>query len=256
MKKAQVPKWSKGTVELALLLVAALVPLAAAALLTAARSHVQNTSLALIMVAVVVAIATPGRRLAALIAGVSAGLWFDFFLTKPYGSFAIHRTSDLDTTILLTVVALAVGEISARRRRQQHWASVTRDDLERVHVIAGMLAEGDPTAEILPAVAGELAALLGLLSCRFDPSLSKPSGPWLDHSGLLNYGHLAWDLQKDGLPNKDVSLLIEVGGQPVGRFVMRGPELGVPIPAERLTVAITLAQLAGAALQARHTADR
>ena len=69
------------------------------------------------MVAVVVVCVIPGRRSAAAIAGISAGVWFDYFLTKPYESFSIRHHTDIETTVLLIVVAVAVGEISARRRR-------------------------------------------------------------------------------------------------------------------------------------------
>src|ERR1039458_4731973 len=77
------------------------VPPAAAALLVPFRSDITNTALALVMVAVVVVVVAPGRRLAALVAGISAGVWFDFFLTRPYESFALNRSADIQTTVLL-----------------------------------------------------------------------------------------------------------------------------------------------------------
>ena len=50
--------------------------------------------------------------LAALVAAAS----FDFFLTRPYGSFRISRQADITTEILFVVVGLIVGELAARGR--------------------------------------------------------------------------------------------------------------------------------------------
>ncbi len=54
-------------------------PLAAAALMVPLRGHVPNTDLALAMVVAVALVVLPGWRMAALVAGVSAGVWFDFW---------------------------------------------------------------------------------------------------------------------------------------------------------------------------------
>jgi hypothetical protein len=45
-----------------------------------------------------------------------------------------------------------------------------------------------------------------------------------------------------------VSLPVESRGLTVGRFVLRGPKLGVPLSQERCLGAVALADLAGAAL--------
>src|ERR1700681_1329512 len=95
-------------------LIAALVlPVAVAAALVPVRGPTLNTNIALIMVVVVVLIAVPGNRLAAAIGGIGAGVWFDFFQVRPYYSFNISQHNDAETTILLLIVALAVGELTA-----------------------------------------------------------------------------------------------------------------------------------------------
>jgi K+-sensing histidine kinase KdpD len=88
------------------LILALIGPLAAAALMIPLRSHVQNTDLALAMVVVVALAVLPGWRIAAVAAGLSAGAWFDFFLTRPYERFSIQRSSDVQTTVLLAVVGI------------------------------------------------------------------------------------------------------------------------------------------------------
>jgi len=60
-------------------------PLALAAVLIPFRDSFPNTDAALALVLVVVAVAAAGRRLAGVVAAVSAAAWFDLFLTVPYG---------------------------------------------------------------------------------------------------------------------------------------------------------------------------
>ena len=87
-------------------------PLALAGLLVPFRGSFPNTDAALAMILVVVAVAANGYRLAGLLAAVSAAAWFDFFLTQPYERFTITRRADIETTVLLLVIGVAVTEIA------------------------------------------------------------------------------------------------------------------------------------------------
>jgi hypothetical protein len=59
----------------------------------------------------------PRWRLAGIVAAVSAAAWFDFFFTMPYERFTITRRGDIETTVLVMAVDIAVTEIAVRRRR-------------------------------------------------------------------------------------------------------------------------------------------
>src|SRR5664279_1615308 len=98
-------------------------PLVACLMLIPFRDSVPNTSVALLLVLVVVGVASAGDRLAGLLAALSAGLGFDFFLTRPYEQFTIASATDLQTTLLLLGVGVAVTEIAYRGREQQAMAS-------------------------------------------------------------------------------------------------------------------------------------
>ncbi len=50
-------------------------------------------------------------------------MWFDFFLTQPYQRFTITRRTDIETTVLLLAVGVAVTEIAVGGRRQHAAAS-------------------------------------------------------------------------------------------------------------------------------------
>src|SRR5262245_65821231 len=69
-------------------------PLALTAILVPFRHDFPNTDAALALVLVVVAVAANGYRLAGYLAALSAAVWFDFFLTRPYEEFAITRRED------------------------------------------------------------------------------------------------------------------------------------------------------------------
>jgi K+-sensing histidine kinase KdpD len=104
-------------------------PFAAALLMVPLRTHTQASNLALVMVAVVAAAAVPGFHLAAIAAGVSAGVWFDFFLTRPYQTLSIQHSTDIQTAVLMTVVAALVGAIASRRRQAGEKAQRSGDEV-------------------------------------------------------------------------------------------------------------------------------
>ena len=228
-------------------------PLAAAGLMIPLRSHVPNTDLALVMVVVVALVVLPGQRTAALLAGLSAGVWFDFFLTKPYERFSIQRSSDVQTTVLLAIVGVLIGEIAVRRRQARSDTRTARDEVVSLYVVAEMLTAGSRADEVVMLVAEQLRDLLFLVDCRFVPGDRDADGPVLDRSGELHYGHLDWSLATDGLPNRDVTLPVESGKRRFGTYVLRGPALGVPITQDRRLAAVALSDLAGASLGAEST---
>jgi hypothetical protein len=227
---------------------ALLAPLAAAAVMIPLRSHVLNTSLALAMVVVVALVVLPGHRLAALIAGLSAGVWFDFFFTKPYESFSIERSADVQTTVLLALVGVLIGEIAARRRQARGEMTTARGEVLSLYVIAEMLAAGSKAEQVVTLVGEQLRELLFLVDSRYQPGVWEQNGPVLERSGELHYGRLEWDLDRDGFPNRDVILPVEAGRHRFGSYILRGPALGVPISQDRRLAAVALSDLAGAAL--------
>lgn len=82
------------------------------AVLVPFRHSFANTDAALLLVAGVVAVAALGNRPGGWLAAVSAGIWFDFFLTKPYEHFSITSRTDIETTVLLLVVGVGVTELA------------------------------------------------------------------------------------------------------------------------------------------------
>jgi hypothetical protein len=209
------------------------------------RSHVTNTALALVMVAVVVVVVTPGRRFAALAAGVSAGLWFDFFLTRPYESFTISHSADIQTSVLLLVVAVGVGELAARDRRHRNEGTSTIFGLAAVQAVTELVSDGAAVDEVLDAVCTSLVSLLHLESCHFDPSRAPVTIPYIERPGLVSYEVYRLDTEVEGLPVSPVTLPVRFNGHLVGRFALQAPLPALPVEVQRLHTAIVLADLAG-----------
>src|SRR5271157_5295897 len=145
-----------------LAVVAVLAPVAAAAALTPWRGRLTPADGALVLVVVIVAVATSGRRWAAALCALSAALSFDYFLTRPYLSLRITRTADLVTGVLLLVVGLCVGDLAARGRHYRKVSREGRDHLLALHAVTELSAAGGRPEDVVGAAAAELQRLMTL----------------------------------------------------------------------------------------------
>jgi K+-sensing histidine kinase KdpD len=228
-------------------------PLALAALLIPFRGSFPNTEAALALILVVVAVAANGYRLAGIMAAVSAAVWFDFFLTHPYERFTITRREDIETTLLLLVIGVAVTEIAVWGRRQHAVASRRAGYLEGINAAAQAAAAGSSPSALTAQVADQLTSVLSLVSCRFQygaAGLGRPAR--LRQDGTVLVADRPWDVDAEGLPQgTDTELLVEGGGVFQGRFLMT-PGPGARPTLEQRLLAVALADQVGAALAAGH----
>jgi hypothetical protein len=225
-------------------------PLLVCLILLPFRGRVPNTSAALLLVLVVVGVASAGDRLAGLLAAVTAGLTFDFFLTVPFQQFTIASATDVQTTLLLLGVGVAVAEIAHRGRKQQGMASERLGYLEGVEGLAKVVADGSSSpSALIEAVSAQIAQMMGLARCRFDYGTGLDC-PRLERDGNLRWRNQIWDVDRNGLPaDNDTELVVESGGQFMGRFLLKAHPSTRPSRAER-QVAAALAAQVGAALRA------
>ncbi|MFB6538826.1 DUF4118 domain-containing protein [Streptomyces noursei] len=231
-------------------LAAALVlPPAFCALLLPFRGWLSNTNAALLLVVVVVAVAVLGHRLAGALAALSAAVWFDFFLTRPYERFAITKSADLATAVLLLAVGVAVSQLAARTRELTVIAITDDDYLAQIHHTARLVESAAGPDAVVDHVRHQLVGLLGLSGCRFEYGTLIGHPPRLLEDGSLTWGRRRWDADRDGLPAEEVELRVSRGGRFHGRFMLRGAPGSVPPLAARL-VAVTLANQVGVAFEA------
>ncbi|MDT4947662.1 MAG: hypothetical protein QOJ37_257 [Pseudonocardiales bacterium] len=227
-------------------------PCAVCAALAPFRFSLPNTDAALVLVVAVVAVAANGHRLAGVVGSISAAVWFDFFLTPPYERFAINDRTDLETTLLLVVVGVAVTEIAVRGRRQRLLAQTDAAYLDAIESTTALVEAGAGPSHLTAHVSNLLTTLLGLRGCCFEAT--RFGGlPRLDPDGQLRVGDSEWDLDQYGMPERDIELLASLHGRAYGRFVLE-PVAGLvaPVPARRC--ASMLASQVAAALAGQRRA--
>jgi K+-sensing histidine kinase KdpD len=227
-------------------------PLALAAVLVPFRASFPDTDAALAMVVVVVAVAANGDRVAGVLAAVSTAVWFDFFLTEPYERLTITRRTDIETTVLLLVIGVAVTEIAVWGRRHYAIASRRAGYLDGISNAARAVAAGGSAPALIDQVSDHLVRLLSLRSCVFQYGVAGVGRPArLHRDGSVTLGQRRWADGEGFPPGTDVELLVEGGGIFQGRFLMT-PAPGAGPALERRLLAVAFADQAGAALASSH----
>ncbi|WP_238343197.1 DUF4118 domain-containing protein [Nocardioides cynanchi] len=227
-------------------------PLLTCAVLSTVRDRVPAAPAVLVLVLWVVAAAATGDRLAGLLAAASGGLWFDFFLTAPFRQLAIKGSDDVETTVLLVLIGLAVTEIALWGHRQQARAAGRSGYLDGVLGAARLVSEGDtPAATLVEMVARQISEVLGVDDCRYEPGpVSDARVAVLRHDGTVTRGDHVVDVDRLGLPSNDfVAIPVGRGARVVGHFlVIAVSHVTYPTPEQR-RVAVLLADQVAAAVE-------
>jgi K+-sensing histidine kinase KdpD len=227
---------------------AALAPLVACALLAIFRGSLTASTDVLVLVLLVIAAASTGLRLAGIVAAVSSGVWFDFFLTRPYETLAIHDSNDVEAAALLVVIGTAVTEVALWGHRQQSRADRRAGYLEGVLGTAEIVTLSAESPEVLTAhVADQIKQILDVSRCRFvHGRVHDARTPLLGHEGQVTRGGKNIDVGRDGLPtDDDIALVVARSGSVVGHFLMTcASKVGRPTLEQR-KVAVLLADQVG-----------
>jgi hypothetical protein len=230
---------------------AVLGPLAVSAVLVALRGDLFATNAALILVLPVLAAAIVGGRSGGAVSAIVAALCFDFFFTRPYYSFTINRRDDVETTVVLLVVGLVVGELVARARQSRRLAHASRREVEQVRRVAELAAGRGPTGRLISIVERELVDLLGARGARFERPPFATTLPRLGH-GVVTIGGHDGEHDRPLGPLNEVELPVWGHGREVGRLVLVLPEdsVGTALPADDRGLAVALVDQLGAVLAA------
>lgn len=228
-----------------------MLPVALAGAWTPVRAAQSNVVVALAMVAAVAGVGMTGRRAAVVMSALCAAAAFTFFDTAPYERFTISRRSDVITAVSLFVVGLVIGELAIRLAQQRRAGRSVTGDLRRVGEAASLLAAGEELVVMIGAVAEQLEHQLHLADCWY---LAEPIAPgtWcVGRDGSLDRAPGIAGPAADG--RREVVLPVWALGQVVGHFVLKVAPGSTPagLTADRLRVAVTLADQVGGALAAQ-----
>lgn len=235
------------------MLAAALLPMATAGAFATARDEFASATAALVLVLWVVAAAATGDRWAGVLAAVSGGLWFDFFLTEPYQRFTISDPNDVEVTVLLVLIGLAVTEVALWGYRQQARAARRSGYLEGVFGAATAVAAGDvPASAVIDVVNRQIVQVLGVDSSRFvkgEPQDRRSA--ILDHDGVVTRAGRPVDVDRVGLPfDEELAIPVHLGTRIVGHFLtLSAAKMAYPTLEQR-RVAVLLADQAAPVLAA------
>jgi K+-sensing histidine kinase KdpD len=227
--------------------VAVVAPLAVAAVLVPSRGTFAGAAAALVLVVVIVAVAVGGNRFTGFVASLSAALWFDFFLTKPYDQFVISQRSDIETAVSLLVVGLLVSELAARSR---HFSKVSSEESGYVGMLSDLTEfakSAAPSSLVIEQARDALTELLDLRGCHFDTKPSDPPMAQIQANGDVVHVEMLWPAEELGIPGPEAEIVSQWRGRVYGRFVIT-PTPGQPVSLERRVVAALLASVVGAAL--------
>ena len=227
---------------------AVVAPFLTCAVLSTVRDEVTPATTVLVLVLWVVAAAATGDRWAGVVAALASGAWYDFFLTEPYRRFTISDPDDVEATVLLVVISLAVTEIALWGHRQQARAARRSGYLDGVLGAARAVSESDvPDRSVIDVVASQIAVVLGAESCRYvEGPVQDPRVAVLDHEGvLLRSGHPV-DVDRVGLPSDEyVAVPIRRGTHVLGHFLVSTTgRVAYPTPEQRRVAVLLAAQVA------------
>lgn len=223
---------------------AVVVPLVACAALATLRDLLPAASAVLVLVLFIVAVAATGDRLAGLVAALSSGAGFDFFLTEPYLHLAIDDPDDVQAAVLLVLIGVSVTELALWGRRQQEQASLRSGYLDGVLSAAATVAESDTDPDqVVVVVAAHIAEVLGADRCRFVAGpVHDERVAMLDSEGVLTqHGHHR-DVDRTGLPVDDyVALEVRRSGRAIGHFLVTASTRVARPSREQCRMAVLLA---------------
>lgn len=222
----------------------AILPLLACAVLSIWQEDVNSATAVLVLVLIVVAVAASGDRLAGMAAALSSGAWFDFFLTEPFNRFTMTDPDDIEATVLLVLIGLAVTEVALWGRREQARASRRAGYLDGVLGTAEtVLLRVEPPDVLVERIAGQIAQVLAVARCRFVEGPVRDSRlATLHHDGRVTRGGGRVNVDRDGLPtDEETALLVRRDGNIVGHFVLTSAADVARPSLEQRRVAVLLA---------------
>lgn len=125
---------------------------------------VNTTTVALVFVLTVLAIATRWGLMEAIVASVAAMLCFNFFFLPPIGTLTIADPQNWIALLTFLVTAIVASQLSANAKRREREATARRNEVEKLYELsrAMMLTTGKKVAAELPSYIVRIFAANGV----------------------------------------------------------------------------------------------
>lgn len=205
------------------------------------RDDIDRSTATLVLVLPVVLVAVIGGTGPATLAAVVSSLSFDVFLTRPYYRADIHAAEEVETTLILLVVGVAVGQVVARETRSRARSTVRAGQLDALVTVVTAAAQQLPEPELAERTESALSDLLDLREAHWSPGYHGVAHPVLTRTGALveesGPSRTGYDT---GLPATGVELPVTTDGRELGRFVLV-PAHHTPISREERRAAVAIA---------------
>jgi two-component system sensor histidine kinase KdpD len=188
----------------------------------------------------VLAAAVVGGVWSGVIAAILSFLSLNFFFIPPTHTLAVQHPADLAALLVFLLVAVGAGLLVGRVLVDRDRARRRAAESEHLQAFTSTLASGRPLGDVLPGLAADLEALLGLASCEVVLDLPE--------------GRVATAPTPAG--DRDLTLPIGPNDAPFGHLTARRAPGDAPLtPAERAVLGAFRDQLELAAGRARVEAE-
>jgi two-component system sensor histidine kinase KdpD len=216
------------------------------------RFHINNATVVLAFLLVVIVQSLTGRLVASLVVAVSAAGCLDFFFLPPTLSFRVDNPIDALAIVVFPIMSLVVTRQVSRVREEAQRARRRRSEVEQLYEVATRLllltpdqVGGIPALKVFRGVLGSAAV------CLFDAGTAEVSSDGISQYDLPERTRQAYIFGKDA---DDVSCGVFVRCLRVGHAIIGA--IGFEGPQDPELVLPAFPILAASALDRAHTFRR
>jgi two-component system, OmpR family, sensor histidine kinase KdpD len=199
--------------------------------------HVNNTTVALTLLLVILGISTKWGLAEASVASVVASLGFNYFFLEPVGTFTIQDPQNLVALLVFLITAITTSQLSARARRQAAEAEARRIDIERLYGLVQAMMPGGSARKTVREFVNRVVQVFGCDAAAF----YYLPGDEIVRSGPESNAVSDHELQAAAevadvcvQPDRAVATApVRLGGRPLGSLALMGP-----LPSEQMVRAI------------------
>ena len=185
---------------------------------------VNNTTVALTLLLVVLGISTWWGLLEATVASLAAALGFNYFFLPPVGTFAVHDPQNWVALFAFLVASAMASHLSTRAQRRTVEAVERRREVEGLYALSQSLLLSGAARTASQDLVSRVVKILGVTTAAFHLRSTRETFRWGPDDPLVSDGELQTD-RDDALIDRNLGQAIvpvRLGGQPLGYLGLAG----------------------------------